>query len=96
VIYLSNKVKIVVLDVLKPHKPDIIDFGIAIENEKSVKCLNLNVYAVDEKTESIKIILEGNSLNIKSIKKKIEDMGAVIHSVDKAVIGEKKIIDCPK
>lgn len=92
---MTNKLRIVVLDILKPHKPDIIEFGQAIENEKSVKCLNLTVYAVDEKTESIKLALEGNSLNIKNIKKLIEDRGAVIHSVDKAVIGEKKIICCP-
>lgn len=91
-----EKLRTVVLDVLKPHKPDIIDFGSAIEKEKTVKCLNLLVYAVDEKTESVKISLEGDNINLKSVKKVIEENGAVIHSIDRAVIGEKKIIQLPE
>ncbi|MBW3002244.1 DUF211 domain-containing protein [Candidatus Woesearchaeota archaeon] len=92
---MTNKLRIIVLDILKPHKPDIIDFGIAVEKINGVNCLNLSVYAVDEKTESIKVALEGKSLDMKKIKKLIEDFGAVIHSIDKAVIGESKIINVP-
>ena len=92
---MTNKLKIIVLDILKPHKPDIIEFGVAVEKINGVKCLNLSVYAIDEKTESIKVALEGKSLDMKKIKKAIEDMGAVVHSIDKAVIGESKIINLP-
>jgi hypothetical protein len=92
---MASKLRIIVLDILKPHKPDIIDFGVAVEKINGVKCLNLTVYAVDEKTESIKVALEGKSLDMKKIKKTIDDLGAVIHSVDKAVIGESKIINLP-
>ncbi len=91
-----GKLRMVVLDILKPHKPDIIDFGSAIEKEKTVKCLNLSVYAVDEKTESLKISLEGDNINLRRLKKVIEENGAVIHSIDKAIIGEKKIIQLPE
>jgi len=92
---MANKLRMIVLDVLKPHKPDIIEFGIAVEKISGITCLNLTVYAVDEKTESIKMALEGKSLDMNKIKKTIEDFGAVIHSVDKAVIGESKIIQLP-
>ncbi len=92
----SAPVKIINLDVLKPHKPDIIEFGKAIEKEKSVSAVNLQVYAIDEKTESIKLVLEGTNLDFESIRKIIEDFGAVVHSIDKAVIGKKEIIDFPE
>ena len=92
---MANKLRVIVLDILKPHKPDIIEFGIMLEKEKSVKCLNLSVYAVDEKTESVKVALEGESLNLKNIKKLIDDAGAVIHSTDKAIIGKGKTIQAP-
>ncbi|MBU4267129.1 MAG: DUF211 domain-containing protein [Candidatus Altiarchaeales archaeon] len=89
-------VKIINLDVLKPHKPNIIEFGKAIETEKSVKAVNISVYAIDEKTESIKLVLEGTNLDFESIKKIIDDFGAVVHSIDKAVIGKKEIIEFPE
>lgn len=89
-------VKVINLDVLKPHKPNIIEFGKAIEKEKSVKAVNISVYAIDEKTESIKVVIEGTNLDFESIKKIIDDFGAVVHSIDKAVIGKKEIIEFPE
>ncbi|MBD3304506.1 hypothetical protein GF343_05140 [Candidatus Woesearchaeota archaeon] len=92
---MADKIKIIVLDILKPHKPDIIEFGLLIEKSRGVKCVNMSVYAVDEKTESVKLAIEGPDLDYKKIKKTIEDHGAVIHSIDKAVIGESRIINAP-
>jgi len=89
------KLKIMVIDVLKPHQPDIIEFGNAIEKEKSVRTLNLSVYATDVKTESVKIAVAGDNLDYKNIRKIIEDFGAVVHSTDKAVIGDKELIRIP-
>ena len=89
-------VKVITLDVLKPHKPNIVEFGKAIEKGKSVKAVNLSVYAIDEKTESIKLVLEGTNLDFENIKNIIEDFGAVVHSIDKAVIGKKEIIEFPE
>jgi hypothetical protein len=92
---MADKIKVIVLDILKPHKPDIIEFGLLIEKGKDVKCVNMSVYAVDEKTESVKLAIEGSDLDFKRIKKTVEDHGAVIHSIDKAVIGDSKIISVP-
>lgn len=85
-------VKIINLDILKPHKPDIIEFGKAIEKEKSVEAVNLSVYAIDEKTESVKLVIEGKNLNFDNIRRIIEDFGAVVHSIDKVVISRKEFI----
>jgi uncharacterized protein len=82
-------VKILVLDVLKPHKPNILDFGKKICTEKSIEAASISVYAVDEKTESLKIVLEGKDIEFDKIKDILEDQGGVIHSMDKVVLGRK-------
>ncbi len=88
-------VKILVLDVLKPHKPNILEFGRRICDEKSVENANISVYAVDEKTESVKMVLEGGNINFDRIAELIENYGGVIHSMDKVVLGKKKVIEVP-
>jgi uncharacterized protein len=82
-------VKNIVLDVLKPHKPNILEFGKVICADKSIDDAEISVYAVDEKTESIKIILTGKSIDFEKIRKLIEGQGGVIHSMDKVLLGRK-------
>lgn len=84
-------VKILVLDVLKPHKPNILELGKIICSEKSVDSANISVYAVDEKTESLKIVLEGNDLDFERVRKLFENHGAVVHSMDKVILGRKAL-----
>lgn len=88
----EEPVKKITIDVLKPHKPDIVAFGKAICAEKSVIGLSISVYAVDEKTESVKIILEGPNVDFDRVKEVISHFGAVIHSIDYIIIGKKEII----
>ena len=88
--------RVIVIDVLKPHKPSILKLGRAICEDKTVKNANISVYAIDEKTESVKITLEGPDINYEEIQHIIEDHGAVIHSLDKVVLGSKQLIEVPK
>ncbi|MBW2997135.1 DUF211 domain-containing protein [Candidatus Woesearchaeota archaeon] len=83
-----KSIKLLVLDILKPHKPNIVEFGQELTKTNGIENLDISVYAVDEKTESVKIVLEGNSLNFEAIRKTIEDFGAVVHSVDKVAVGK--------
>ena len=87
--------KVAVVDVLKPHKPDIVEFGKSLCKERSVTSVNITVYAIDEKTESVKIIMSGKNIKFNKIRSIIEDYGAVVHSVDKVVFGEKETLSIP-
>ena len=89
----SAPIKIVVLDVLKPHNPSIVEFGRLVCRHPSVISVNNSVYAVDNKTESIKMTLEGKDINFDAVKKIIGDHGAAIHSVDRVVLGKEHIIE---
>lgn len=82
-------IKLLVLDALKPHKPNIVELGTALAKANGIENLDISVYAVDEKTESVKIVLEGDNLDFETIRKEVEDFGAVIHSVDKVAVGKK-------
>lgn len=89
----SIPVKTLVLDLLKPHKPSILKVGKAVCEDSSVENVSLSVYAVDEKTESVKAILEGKNINFDQIKEIIEENGSVIHSMDKVVLGKKYTVE---
>jgi len=88
--------RVIVLDVLKPHKPSILELGRAICEHSSVNNANIDVYAIDEKTESVTIILDGKNINYLAVERIIEKHGAVVHSLDKVVLGSKKLIEVPK
>jgi hypothetical protein len=93
---MTAPVKVLVLDVLKPHKPTILDLGKAICGHASVTSANITVYAIDEKTESIKIVLEGKDIDFDEVRTIIESQGAAVHSLDKTIIGRKEVIEIPE
>lgn len=82
-------IKLLVLDILKPHKPNIVEFGKELKKANGIENLDISVYAVDEKTETVKVVIEGSCLDFEVIKKTVEDFGAVVHSVDKVAVGKK-------
>ncbi len=92
----KQKIKVVEVDVLKPHKPNIVELGKALCKVRTVQNANISVYAIDEKTENIKATLEGDNINFEEVEKTIDLYGAVIHSIDKVIVGKKKVIDVPQ
>ncbi len=86
----SQKTSIVriVLDVLKPHNPNIIDFSRNIAQVKGIRRVDSSVMEVDAETETIKLIIDGNELDVSRIEEIIKKLGGAIHSVD-AVVVEK-------
>ncbi len=82
-------VRSVVLDILKPHRPTLLELGTVIGRVKSVQWVDMSVYAVDEKTESVKATIEGDAIDFEAVRKAIEDSGGVIHSMDKVAIGRR-------
>ncbi len=84
----DTQIRMLVLDILKPHKPDIVEFGKEIYSVSGVISTDLTVYAVDEKTESVKLVIEGKKLSFTKLRKAIENSGGVVHSVDKVSLGK--------
>jgi hypothetical protein len=75
-----------VLDVLKPHDPPLPEFASILAELKGVTKVDVNLIEMDEKTESLKVILEGSGINFDELKQHMGSMGAVIHSVDQVIV----------
>ena len=87
-----SDIKRLVLDVLKPHNPSIIDVCNKLADLKGISGVNCTLDEVDQETESIKITMEGHAIDFEAVQASIIELGAVIHSVDNVVSG-KKLVD---
>ena len=69
-------VKKMVLDVLKPHQPNALEFSKAIAEVGSDYRVHLTVLAMDEATETTRIEVEGSAINFEAVQACINEMGA--------------------
>ena len=79
-------VKRVVLDVLKPHRPNALEFAEAIAKVNAAYYVKLTVLAVDADTESIEVIIEANSIDFVAVQSVIGEIGGSIHSIDQVEV----------
>ena len=86
-----SDIRRLVLDVLKPHHPSIVDLSKRLSVLEGVSGVNLTIDEVDQDTESIKITIEGTSIDYDVVEQTISESGAVIHSVDSVSAGKKLI-----
>ena len=77
-----SSVKHLVLDVLKPHQPNILDFARAIAALGEDYQVDIHVLEVDEQTETVQVAIEGGSLDFELISNTINENGASLHSID--------------
>ena len=75
-------IKRVLLDVLKPHLPGSLEFAQSLADLNSGYRVTLTVEEVDQNTESIILVIEGDDLCFEDIEQAIKKMGGTIHSVD--------------
>ncbi|MDH3378615.1 MAG: DUF211 domain-containing protein [Gammaproteobacteria bacterium] len=80
------KVTRMVLDVLKPHHPNGLEFASAIADGTPDCRVKLSVSAMDEKTETVVLAIEGPDLAYDSILQKISHMGGSVHSIDEVQV----------
>ncbi|MDD1767541.1 MAG: DUF211 domain-containing protein [Methanomassiliicoccales archaeon] len=86
-----SDIKRMVLDVLKPHHPSIIELSKRLGALNGVTGVNCTLEEVDQETESIKITVEGTAIDFTSIEQTITESGAVIHSIDSVSAGKKLV-----
>jgi hypothetical protein len=58
---------------------------------EGISGVNISLEEVDEKTDSVKITIEGNNINYELVKKEISECGAEIHSIDGVAAGIKLV-----
>ena len=75
------RVKRLLLDILKPHHPNVIEFSRELA-EKGDYQVRLSVLEMDDKTETLQVEIEGSDIDYEQIREAIGEMGASLHSID--------------
>ena len=84
-----SNIKRIILDVLKPHSPSILEIADRIGDLEGVSGVNISLEEIDANTHSIKITIEGNNIIYNQVEEIIKDCGASIHSIDGVSAGMK-------
>jgi hypothetical protein len=79
-----------VLDVLKPHQPSIVDMSKFLGELHGVKSVNTVLREVDADTETVVLCVVGDSLDYEAVLDVIEQCGASVHSVDEVSVERSK------
>ena len=78
-----------VLDILKPHQPNALEFAHAIAVLGQGYEVHVRVLEVDEKTETMQVAIEGDELDFSLITAAIDEIGASLHSIDEVLVVSK-------
>ena len=88
-----SEIRRLVLDVLKPHNPSILEMVKRISALKGVEGVTCSLEEVDQETESVKVVIEGTQVDFDKVSDTIRQVGGVIHSVDSVSAGKKLVED---
>jgi len=88
-----GKVRRLVLDVLKPLEPTILEMAQQLSGLAGVKAVNISIYEIDRRVENAKVTIEGDDISFEEVEGVIQERGGAVHSIDEVVAGEVIIDD---
>lgn len=80
-----------VVDILKPHQPEITEFAEAVADTDGVEGANATLIETDREVQNIKITMEGSDIDKDEVFEAIEGLGGSVHSIDEAICGERTV-----
>lgn len=75
-------IKKLILDILKPHRPNALEFSQAIAAVGTDYHVRLSVMEVDENTETVQLEITSANIDFDAIQNSITEMGGSLHSID--------------
>jgi hypothetical protein len=76
----------VTLDVLKPHEPSILELANALGAQGGDYQVRVRVAEMDEKTETLEVIVTGTDVDLAALEKTITTLGGSVHSIDEVLV----------
>jgi len=55
--------------------------------------VKVSLVEIDQNTESVKVIMEGDEVDLDFVEKMMKEYGAVVHSIDEVVVGKRAVSD---
>ncbi len=87
------KLRRLVLDVLKPMEPSIVELSQELADLEGVDGVNISIYEIDRRVENAKVTIEGHALSFQAVVGAIEHNGGAVHSIDEVAAGKVLIED---
>lgn len=85
------------LDVDKAvHRPELLELAAAMEAVRGVEAVNITVTDIDVETVGTEVTIEGDGIDTDALFAAIEDVGAVLHSIDEIVVGQHLLDRVPR
>jgi hypothetical protein len=88
---MGRGIRLLVLDVLKPHQPIVTELALGLSELEGVDGVNITLVEIDKETENVKITIMGDDLDYDEISRTIEEFGGVVHSIDMVAAGRRVI-----
>jgi hypothetical protein len=85
----------VVLDVLKPHDPPLLQFTDRVAAVPGVEGATSSLIELDQEVQNVKITVAGEALDYEAIEAAVEELGGTVHSVDQVACGAA-VVDEPR
>lgn len=87
----------VMLDVDKARsRPDMIEIAAAIEAAPGVAAVNITVTEIDVETVGMEVTVVGEAIDYDALVAAINGTGAVVHSTDELVTGDRIVERVPR
>ena len=86
-----TSVRRLVLDLLKPHDPDVVRLAESAAGCEGVSGVNIVLMETDKTVENVKLTVEGDSIPVDRIRDAIEDLGGTVHSIDEVACGDELV-----
>ena len=71
-----------ILDVLKPHEPNVVQFAQHLAEANTDCQVQVTVTEMDDKTESLVVVVTGRDIDFDAIDDALRASGASLHSID--------------
>ncbi|SHG94690.1 DUF211 domain-containing protein [Halobaculum gomorrense] len=81
-------VRKVVVDVLKPHAPPLVEFTERVSETAGVDSASSRLIELDRDVQNIEVTVEGVDVDYGAVVDAVEGIGATVHSVDEVVCGD--------
>jgi hypothetical protein len=76
-----------VVDVLKPHEPPLVEFTERIAATDGVGGATASLLELDREVQNVELAIEGEGIDYGTVEERIEELGATVHSVDEVACG---------
>ena len=90
---MQHNITRLVLDVLKLRDPPLPEFAMRLSSIPNIEGVRVTLIEIDQNTESIKVTMEGEDVDLDLVREMMKEYGAVVHSIDEVVVGKRIVSD---